>query len=512
VFEEDGVGLNPYDALAAARQLVVRFPDYPEAHNNLGSALVRLGHCEEALAYYNKAIALRPDYDEAYYNHGVAMQSLGRYKEAASSYRRTIELQPDYVEAYNQLGAALASLERFDEALASYDHAIELDPEYEEAFYNRGVALQTIERYEEAVVSYDRAIALRPDYPEALKNRGMVLQAIARYGEALADYDSALALRPDHAPTHFSKGACLLLSGDLAHGWQEYEWRLRLPEMQQGWREFPQPFWRGEEPIAGKTILVHAEQGLGDTIQFCRLVAPLAARGALVVLEVPRPLGRLLVSFPGTVQTLVRGDPLPPFDLHCPLLSLPAALGTTFETIPPAPYVATEPGLAAVWRRRLEALPGLRVGVVWAGGPGMGTDSRRSMTLDRLAPLTAVSGVSFVSLQKGLAAAEVLERRGAPLYDFTEELEDFADTAALVAGLDLVISVDTSVAHLAGAMGKPLWLLARFDACWRWLRGRDDSPWYPTARLFRQVSPGDWGSALSRVAAALRDRVGDSIG
>jgi lipoprotein NlpI len=481
-------------------------PDYPEAHNNLGSALVRLGQCEEGLRSYIRAISLRPNYDEAYYNRGVTQQMLGRHEAAVFCYQQTIALQPDYLEAYNNLGVVLTALGRFDEALARYDQAIALDPAYDEAFYNRGVALHGMERHEAAIASYDQAIALRPDYTEALRNRGMALQALDRHGEALTDFDRAIALRPDHASAHFSKSVCLLQSGDLPRGWQEYEWRWRTPEMTIAWRHFTEPLWLGAEPIAGKTILLHAEQGLGDTLQFCRFVPPVAARGAKVILEVQQPLARLLADLPGAAQTVTHGEDLPPFDLHCPLMSLPLALGTTLQTIPSSPYLAADPALVAGWRQRLAALRELRVGVVWAGAPGKGKDFRRSLTTGHLAPLADVSGVAFVSLQKGSAAAEARGSR-LLLHDHTSELHDFADTAALVGALDLVISVDTSVAHLAGALGRPLWLLTRFEADWRWMRGCEDSPWYPTARLFRQSAPGDWDGVVARVVEALRELI-----
>jgi tetratricopeptide (TPR) repeat protein len=494
------------EALEAARVAVTLHPDFAEAHNNLGSALVRIGSVRDALASYLRAIGLRPDYDEAFYNRGVALQMLGAQEAAAFCFQQAIMLQPDYVEAHNRLGVCHVALKRFDAALAAYDEAIAIDPDYDEPFYNRGVAFQTMERHEEAVASYSQALALRPDYAEALKNRGMVLQALERYGEALADFDSAIALRPEHAQTHFSKAACLLQSGDFGHGWPEYEWRLQLPELATGRREFSQPRWHGETSISGKTILLYGEQGLGDTIQFSRFVPEVAAHGARIVLEVQRSLVRLLAGLPGVSEAVAQDEELPPFDLHCPLPSLPAALGATLDTLTASPHLAADPEPAAGWRQRVRAFPGLRVGLAWAGAVGPGADARRSMTLGTLGPLSEIRGVSFFSLQKDAAASQIHWSQALRPYDFMGDVVDFADTAALVEALDLVISVDTSVAHLAGAMGKPVWLLARFDACWRWLRGRDDSPWYPTVRLFRQTAPGDWDGVVARVAAALRQR------
>jgi tetratricopeptide (TPR) repeat protein len=496
------------EALEIAREAVALHADFPEAHNNLGSALVRVGKCDEALASYMRAISLQPNYDEAFYNRGVVQQRLGRHQAAVFCFQQAIMLQPDYIEAHNQLGVSYAALKQFDEALAAYDKAAALDPDYDEPLYNRGVALQAMERHEEAVASYSQASALRQDHADALKNRGMVLQALGRRGEALADFDSAVALRPDHAQTHLSKAACLLQSGDLARGWPEYEWHLRLPELAASMRDFPQPRWLGEGAIAGKTILLYGEQGLGDTIQFSRFVPEVAARGARVVLEVQQSLVRLLASLPGAAEVVAHGDDLPQFDLHCPLPSLPFALRTTLDTLPAKSYLAVDPELAAPWLQRVRVFPSLRVGLVWAGTTSRGADARRSMAFATLGSLVDVRGVTFFSLQKDAAAAQLRQSQALRPHDFTGELTDFADTAALVEGLDLVISVDTSVAHLAGAMGKPVWVLLRFDADWRWLCDREDSPWYPTARLFRQTAPGDWDGVVSRVAAALRERSG----
>jgi len=301
----------------------------------------------------------------------------------------------------------------------------------------------------------------------------------------------------------------LLITGRFEEGWEEHEWRWRMRQSSMVERTFPVPLWGGE-PIAGRTILLHAEQGLGDTLQFCRY-APLIEPGARVIVEVQAPLARLVSRMPGIAQVVVRGQALPPFDLHCPLLSLPRAFGTTLATVPGKPYLAADPADSASWRERLAALPGLKVGLVWAGEPRenwpklAAIDARRSMALKTLAQLGDAAGVSFISLQKGKPAAQATDPpAGMSLVDHTAELKDFADTAALIENLDLVICVDTSVAHLAGGMGKPVWLLNRFDTCWRWLLDRDDSPWYPTLRQFRQPSPGDWLAVVARVRDALQ--------
>jgi TPR repeat/Tetratricopeptide repeat/Glycosyltransferase family 9 (heptosyltransferase) len=434
-----------------------------------------------------------------------------RFDEALVSCNRAIALQPDYAAAHNNQGIALQELQRLEEALASFDKAIALRPDYAEAHANRGHVLQDLNRHVDALTSYDRAIGLQPGFAETYYDRGTALHDIGRHEEAVASYERAISLRPDFAMAHVNHSLCLWKLGDLSRGWSEYEWRWKTPLLVNAVRQFRQPLWLGQETLAGKTILLHAEQGFGDTLQFCRYAHLAAAQGAHVVLEVQRPLVRLLAGL-GVPEVIARGEPLPPFDLQCSLMSLPLAFQTTMETIPaPQRYLASDPVQTAAWRQRLAALPGRRVGLVWAGAPrrdlpdAMAIDRRRPMTLGHLAPLAAVSGVSFVSLQKGETARQT---RSPPVamqvHDFTDELADFADTAALVMALDLVICVDTAVAHLAGALGKPVWILNRFDSCWRWLLDRSDSPWYPTARLFRQPAPGDWGSVIAEVTAALR--------
>lgn len=347
-------------------------------------------------------------------------------------------------------------------------------------------------------------------------NLGGALSDLGRPAEALACYDRALAIRPDDVSAHFGRSRPLLLRGEYAEGWREFEWRRRGGTAEAiKLRGFAQPQWQGED-VAGKTLLLHAEQGFGDTLQFCRY-ASLVGATARVILEVQPPLVRLCSSLAGVAQVVARGEPPPAFDLHCPLMSLPLAVGTTLDTIPSeVPYLAADPELVAGWRERLAGLDGLQVGLVWAGSlrpePELSAiDRRRSITLAMMAPLGEASGVSFISLQKREPGAQSANAElGLALHDFTANLQDFADTAALIEALDLVISVDTSVAHLAGALGKPIWLLNRFDTCWRWLLDRDDSPWYPQLRQFRQPRPGDWNSALHAARDALQRRAADT--
>jgi len=508
-----GAALNdlgrPADAEASYREALRLRPNYPEAHYNLGNVLRDLGRPAEAEASYREALRLRPIFPEAYNNLGLALRDLGRPAEAEASHREAVRLRPNSPEAHNNLGAALFALGRPAEAEASYREALRLRPIFPEAYNNLGAALRDLGRPAEAEASHREAVRLRPIFPEAHSNLGAALYDLSRPAEAEASYREALRLRPNYPEAHNNLGYALLLAGRLEEGWKECEWRWKTKIFSGAARYFLAPLWRGEA-IGGRTILLHAEQGLGDTLQFCRY-APLMVSGARIILEVQAPLVRLLSRLPGITQIIARGDRLPPLDLHCPLMSFPLAFGTTLDTIPAVtPYLSADPALAAHWQERLVGLDGLRVGLVWAGWRRLNfpaaaaIDRRRSIALKALAPLGAVSGVSFVSLQKDGPAAEVADPpHGLMLHDFTTELHDFEDTAALIVNLDLVISVDTAVAHLAGALGKPVWLLNRFDTCWRWLLNRDDSPWYPTLRQFRQPNLGDWDSAVCAARDAL---------
>ena len=476
-----------------------------------GNSLFMQERYYEAVASYDRAIALEPGLVAALYNRGNALLELGLHEEALQSFDRSLALDTNNADAFNNRGLTLLELGRREAALTSFAEVLTLNPLNVDAWVSHGYTLQLLERSAEAIVSCDRALALRPDSGDALYNRGNALVSLGRHEEAVDCYARALAIKPDDPEVRFNLGLSLLALGDYARGWPAFELRMHMGGRR---RAFPGPQWHGED-IAGKAILLHTEQGLGDTLQFCRYVPLVAARGATVILEVPGPLERLLSRLPGVSYLVVRGDAIPAFDWHCSLLSLPLAFGTRLETIPGrAPYLSAEPRQVAVWRERLKELAGLHVGLVWAGEPrhhdskAQAVDRRRSVTLQHFAGLAGVTGISLVSLQKGDAAAEARSLPpGLAVHDWSDELGDFADTAALLAALDLVISVDTAVVHLAGGLGKPVWVLSRFDACWRWLCNRPDSPWYPSARVFGQPARGDWGSVMDEVARALRQRI-----
>lgn len=479
-------------------------PGYVAALAHRGHVLHELACFDEALASYDAALAIQPGFAEALHGRGTVLRALRRFEDALLSYDQALSVQPDYAEALHGRGNALQSLRRFDEALASYDQAVVARPDYAEALCDRGLVLQAQNRIDDALASFDDALAVRPDYVEVHNNRGNLLMDFNRPEEALASYQRAIAVRPDFAPARLGGSMCLLLLGDYEHGWREYESR---------WAAYPepvpaQPLWLGDADIGGKTILLRGEQGIGDTLQFCRYAKLVAQQGARIVLEVPREVVALLASLDPSFRIVARGDQLPEFDFHVPLLSLPLAFKTTLDTIPAEiAYLRAPAQKLALWRSRLGPRTRPRIGLVWAGNPrgGRRLDRLRSIAFDQLAPLIAAADCEFYSLQKGADAVAQL-RRGAwreRIVDWTEEFNDFADTAALIENLDLVITVDTSVAHLAGALGKPFWLMNRFNTCWRWLLDRPDSPWYPTARIFRQPSYGDWDSVIANIAAEL---------
>jgi tetratricopeptide (TPR) repeat protein len=503
---------RPAEALQDYDRALAIDPAVAFLHNNRAEALRALGRFDEALAGWDRAVALDPGSVEALYNRANLLADLRRREAAARDYEAAIALNPAYVQALLNFGNLLVDLGRQAEALALYDRVLALQGDLAPALSNRANALRMLGRYDEALESCDAAIRLDPAYPDPLLNRAGVKFELGRVRDAVADYEACLSLKPDMAEAGFTGGMAHLSLGDYERGWELYEARLRMRGASQfvAERNVPQPYWRGQTPLQGKTLLLFSEQGLGDTLQFCRYV-PLMHPGAKIVLEVEQPSLRLLSRLPGVTTILARGDELPPFDLQCPLMSLPRAFRTTLDSIPAdTPYLFADDAAVAVWRARLAGLDGLRVGLVWAGQsrpePTLAAlDRRRSVSLARMAPLGEVPGVHWISLQKGEPAAESKNPpQGMVLHDFTEELDDFDDTAALIANLDLVITIDSAVVHLAGALGKPVWLLNRFDTCWRWLLGRDDSLWYPTLRQFRQPRPGDWDSVILRIREALQ--------
>jgi tetratricopeptide (TPR) repeat protein len=509
-FNNRGVALQQMrrwdEALASFEHASALEPAFVDALYNRGVVLSELKRWDEALQSYARALELDPKNARVHNNRGNVLQKMKRWNDALASYQRALELRPDYSEALTNRGAVLRELRRWDEAMRDYRHALALRPEYPEALSNLGLALKEVNRWEDALRHCDRALQARPGFPEAANNRGFVLHDLRRWDEALASYQAAIDARPDYAEPRWNMSLLHLLRGDYARGWDLFEWRWKTEDIAPQFRAFPQPLWLGKEDIAGRNVLVHSEQGLGDTIQYARYVHDVVARGAKVVFETPAVLQPLMASSFPEARVVTRNTPGVEFELQVPLASLPLAFGTTVETIPTrVPYLAVDDARQRQWNERLGPRGKRRIGLAWAGNPAQRNDHNRSMPFRHMAPLLEMD-FEFHCLQKDLRATdgEVLARFP-QMRRWDGELRDFADTAALANALDLVISVDTSIAHLAGALGRPTWILLTWMADYRYLLDREDSPWYPSARLFRQETPGGWDAVVDRVRAALAE-------
>ena len=488
--------------MAAALKINAKAPD---AWMNSANVLHALKRDAEALDALDKALALQPGNLDALHNRGNALLALGRPQDALVCFEQVLAGNPRHGEALLNRGSAQAALGRNEQALADFDAALTLMPGHPAALYNRGNALVALGRYQAAIAAFDRALAAAPNHAQAWNNRGRALQALNRHADALNSFGRAIALQKDYADAQFNRALSLLTLGDLAHGFEQYEWRWKRTGMTDARRGYGKPLWLGEYPLARKTILLHAEQGLGDTIQFARYAPLLARAGARVVLEVQPELKNVLAGLEGVASCHARGEKLPPYDVHCPLGSLPLALKTETANIPAEiPYLRADEAHLAKWRARLAALPGKRVALAWAGNVSHANDRNRSIDLKLLEPLLTLDGVSFLSIQRELRGndAELLARH-ANVSHLGGELADMADTAAVVALADLTISVDTSVVHLAGSLGRPVWVMLPFAPDWRWTMSGASSPWYPQARLFRQNALGDWPSAIATLRAEL---------
>jgi tetratricopeptide (TPR) repeat protein len=468
----------------------------------------------EALRDYDTLAALAAENTPALVGRGATLVALRRYGEALAPLERAIELLPGDAESHIQRGVALLNLERNAEALASFNRALAIRPDASEVLNNRGVALTATGRLREALESFARSAVVSGTTADHHTNIGIVLKILGRYREAIGSFGRALALKPDDPSARFALAFLHLTLGEFTLGWPLYEARFDVPALGNPARHFSAPRWDGMEPLAGKTLLVHAEQGLGDVIQFCRYMPLLAAQGISVVFEVMPSLKALLRTLPADIQLVGRGEPLPPVDYYCPLMSLPLAFNTGLDTIPArVPYLTAEPQRTANWMQRLRALPGLRVGVAWQGNLAVEKliwARGRSIPVAALEPLAQLPGVTLVSLQKGPALEQLRTVTFAErIIDLSADLDRgpdaFLDTAAVMASLDLVISSDTSVAHLAGALGRPVWTVLAASPEWRWGLERSDSPWYPTMRLFRQTTDGDWTAVVAAIAEALQN-------
>jgi len=500
-------------------------PLYAQTHFNLGVVLGKQGKLDEAIAHYRQALRFNPDSVEAHNNLANALRQGGRVEEALAGYQQALRCRPDCAETYNNLGTALTELGRLDEAVPCFRDALRIDSNSAEAHSNLGEALKRLGQLDEAVASFHRALQLNPHLVEAHDCLGAALKHRGQYSEALASFERALRLNPDFGGARWNRALLWLLLGDFQRGWPEYEWRWTQPNFVR--RHFSQPLWDGSA-LDGRTILLHAEQGLGDTLQFIRYVPLVRQRGGKVFVECQPSLLRLLANLPGVDHLLARGCPLPGFDVHAPLGSLPGILGTELATIPATvPYLHADSALVEHWKSRksevgsrksehLHLTSDIRhrtsdflVGIAWQGNPAYGHDRQRSIPLTHFARLARVEGIQLISLQKGPGTEQLPGQF--PVLDLGNGLDEasgpFMDTAAVVMNLDLVISSDTAVPHLAGALGVPVWVALPLVPDWRWLLEREDNPWYPTMRLFRQTRYGEWDDVFERLTREVKSLV-----
>jgi len=530
------------EAIEGYREVLTRQPSQFDALRLLGAALLSVGRHQESLAMLERALQLRTNLSEVWALRGDALSHLQCGEEAASSYKRALALQPNAAGTWSSLGVRLHALGRYSDALASFERALVLEPRAAPLWVYQGNALNELGRFSDAVASYEsalslgaprpaeiwhlradaqrslgchqaalesceRALALEPDHELAASRRAILLAELGRLDEAFAAMREIVRRYPDNAGVQYNLGTLNLMTGRLAQGWEGYEWRKRVPELAPP-PPLDGPVWDGVEALDGRTLLLVPEQGQGDTIQFCRFAPLMAQRGVTVKLIVPPALAPLLRSLPNTVQVSSASEPAPRFDLQCCLLSIPRALGTTLETIPSqVPYLSPPPDRLRAWRERLGPARKPRIGLACSGSPKHGNDRNRSIALRRFEVLSNLDADVHL-LQNELRDEDLSWAARLRIHDHRGELRDFAETAALASCMDAVVSVDTAVAHLAGALNLPLLLLLPAVPDWRWMLERDDTPWYPSARLIRQPTPGDWQEPLQRVRDALRSRIG----
>jgi tetratricopeptide (TPR) repeat protein len=515
-------------ALASFQQALRLDPTSAQAHNAVGNSLRALGRLDEAEAYCTQAVRILPEFPEAHNNLGNALYLQGRFDEAVAHYEEALRLKPGYAEAHSNLGLALADSGKREEGIAHYHEALRINPNYADAHNNLSIALLREARFTDAETHSRAALRLKPGYADAHNNLGSILMRQTRWDEALAEYEEAMRLRANFAEARWNRSLLWLLLGNFEQGWPDYEWRWTQPGFTRRYVE--KPLWDGSD-LRGRGIVLHSEQGLGDTIQFIRYAPLVKERGGTVIVECHPPLLRLLAGVAGIDHLLPEGSPLPPFEVRAPLLSLPSILRTTVATVPAkVPYLNADAGLVENWQRKMSEVrrpmsdvktPSsdighrtsdigrvVKVGIAWQGTPAFRYDRQRSIPLALFAPLAVVDGVQLFSLQKGPGTDQLSFVKGRlPIVDFGNSVDEaagaFRDTAAIIKNLDLVICSDSAVAHLAGALGAQVWVALPLVPDWRWMLNRDTSPWYPTMRLFRQTRFGDWDDVFKRLVQEL---------
>ncbi len=494
--------LGQFDKAMSVCKKAIELDHYNyEAYNTLGNIYTELGQLENGLRAYQKALDLNPCIAELHFNYANVLKLKGKLKESVSAYQRAIVFNSNYSEAYYNLGTLLQKQGKLEESVSVYQKVLAINPNYAEVYNNLGHMLHKQRKLDGAFQFYQKAISLKPDFVVAYRNLGDVLSQQGKIEQAIQSYDKAIEIQPDNAQSHHHRGMLLLLQGDFQRGWKEYEWRLKCNDFPVEKRSFAQPVWDGS-PLNGKTIFLYAEQGFGDTIQFIRYVYELTWYKVDIIVECQSELLDLFRNIGIITQLIVQGDALPDFDVHAPLLSLPRILGTDLESIPSkAPYLSARP--VPVFSSNPNSK--LKVGIAWAGNSWHPNDDTRSVDLEQFTILFNVSACQFYSLQVGDRRNDIFKcNYSIPLIDLGANFSDFSDTASAIIELDLVISVDTSVAHLAGALGKNVWVLLSWIPDWRWLLEKEDTLWYPTMRLFRQTRNGDWESAFQQLQLALK--------
>jgi tetratricopeptide (TPR) repeat protein len=479
-------------------------PQHLDTLQQLGLLALQTQNFHPAAELFGMAIAIDNQRYANHFHQGLALQAQGKFDAALACYDRSIALQPALAPAYCNRGIVLKQLQRFEQAQTSLNQAIALQPEMAEAYSNLADALVSMNRFDEALAHCEQAIALQPHYADAYYNRGVALQGLTRMDEAISSFRQAITLQPTDIDAQCNLAQALLMQGDFEAGWPLYEARWQSTKFTSQTRNFKQPLWLGKKPLQGKTILLHSEQGLGDSIQFCRYIPLLAARGARILLEIEPALATILGSLDRVAQIYHKGEALPAFDFHCPLMSLPLALESRLETIPSLhPYLKADEGQQEQWRNKAKSNGQPRIGLAWSGNHQHRNDHNRSLPLAQLLPCLP-AGFQYISLQKEVRQDDQPALLAHPgILHFGSDLHDFSDTAALIQTLDLVISVDSSVAHLSAALGTPTWILLPFAPDWRWMLNRSDSPWYPSVRLYRQTRHNNWDEVLHTLARDL---------
>jgi len=469
------------------------------AHCNLGNVFLAISNYGNALEHYDRSIAISHDHFDAHFNKAIALKALCRVEEAIVSYHTAITLRPDLDQTHLNVGALLNDLGQAQLAINYFDNALVINPGFAEALCNRGVALKNLDQFEATLLNYELAISIKPNFQNCHSNKGVLLQDLNKTDLAIRSLNDAIQIDFNDAESHFNLALSLLRSGDFDNGLIEYEWRWKSPSSScfKTKREFSKPLWLGQYSLTDKTILIHAEQGLGDSIQFVRYLELVTELGAKVVFEVQSSLVELFKQIKGIHHIVARGAHLPDFDFHCPLMSLPLAFHTSLQNIPHKDYyLASDTLKRQFWYEKLYKSKKPKVGLVWSGNSAHTKDKERSLELSTLFSYLP-DRFDYVSLQKEVRETDFGYLCNSSIQHFGEEIDDFTDTAALCSLMDLVISVDTSVAHLSAALGRPTWILLPFVPDWRWLLDRQDSPWYPSVKLVRQTSRGDWGGALN---------------